>query len=88
MAVDQIRITSGMTVISSEGSPAGTIKETRANDFLLDRPLAPDIYLFYTTAQSLEGETVTLNISDSQIDDLGWVVDPPATDPVKPPEGH
>jgi hypothetical protein len=68
-----------MSVISSEGNDAGIIKETRTNDFLLDRPLAPDIYLPYDTIQNVAVDIVTLNISDGQIDDLGWADDPPAT---------
>ena len=37
---DQVRV--GMEVMSINGHSLGKVKEVRANDFLLDRPLARD----------------------------------------------
>jgi hypothetical protein len=88
MPIDPTRITAGMSVVSSEGNEAGIVKEVRANHFLLDRPVARDVYLPYTTIQDAAGETVTLNISGGQIDDLGWADDPAATVIIKHPEGQ
>jgi hypothetical protein len=44
MPIDQTTITIGMSVVSSERSQTGIVKDVRANDFLIDRPSAPDVY--------------------------------------------
>jgi len=72
MSVDRTRFASGMVVLSSEGKEVGKVKEIREHDFLLDRAVAPDIYLPYTTADNVEGEAIALNISVAQVDDLGF----------------
>jgi hypothetical protein len=45
MSVDPQYIQVGMDVVGSDGEPAGTIKEVRSADFLLNRPLARDVYV-------------------------------------------
>ena len=72
MPVDRTAVAAGMTVISSEGNPVGTIKEVRTNDFLVDRPSAPDLYLPYTTVRVINGGIIDLSISSAQLDDLSW----------------
>jgi|SRR5579859_5560752 len=79
---DQIHV--GMDVMSIDGVPVGKVKEVRAEDFLLDRPLARDLYVpfsFVLAAEDYGGtfrrgpveETeVVLSVSGSHLDNQGW----------------
>src|SRR3982074_2691898 len=49
---DQVRL--GMEVMSINGHSLGKVKEVRANDFLLDRPLARDLYVPYSFVMAAE----------------------------------
>ncbi len=61
----------GMEVVDSQGNRVGEVKEVHANDFLLGRPKANDIYVPFSACQ-VSGEQVRLNIRGSQIDTQGW----------------
>jgi|SRR5579859_3280409 len=79
---DQIHV--GMEVMSVNGHPVGKVKEVRAEDFLLDRPLARDLYVPYRFVLAAEdyggtfrrGPTeptaVVLSVAESDIDSQGW----------------
>jgi hypothetical protein len=79
---DQIHV--GMEVMSIDGVPVGKVKEVRAKDFLLDRPMARDLYVPYSYVMATEdyggtfrrGPTepteVVLTVSGSHIDNQGW----------------
>ena|SRR5947208_934985 len=79
---DQIQV--GMDVMSVNGRHVGKVKEVRAEDFLLDRPLARDLYVPYTSVLAAEdyGGTfrrgrvppteVVLSVADGHLDDQGW----------------
>ena len=74
----------GMTVVGLEGDPIGKVKEVRQNDFLVDRPLARDIYVPYSFVLEAQNEyerirggpsgptEVVLTISSAHIDDQDW----------------
>jgi hypothetical protein len=78
------QITVGMEVMSIDGHPVGKVKEVRDGDFLLDRPLARDLYVPYTSVLAaedyggkfaggrVEPTEVVLNVSETHIDNQGW----------------
>ncbi len=61
----------GMDVIDSQGGSIGTVKELRDNDFLLDRPLARDVYIPFS-ACNVSGGQVRLNLRAIDIDKQDW----------------
>ena len=79
---DQIQV--GMEVMSIDGHLVGKVKEVRAEDFLLDRPMARDLYIPYRFVLATEdyggtfrrGPTepteVVLTVSDADIESHGW----------------
>jgi hypothetical protein len=79
---DQVRV--GMDVMSVNGRHVGKVKEVRAEDFLLDRPLARDLYVPYSFVLAAEdyGGTfrrgrvepteVVLSVADGHLDNQGW----------------
>jgi hypothetical protein len=79
---DQIKV--GMEVTSIDGESVGKVKEVRANDFLLDRPLARDLYVPYSSVLAAEdyggtfrrGPTepteVVLRVSVAHLESQGW----------------
>jgi hypothetical protein len=79
--IDRKQVTTDMTVIDSEGAEAGVVKEIREEFFLLDRPAALDVYVPYTAIQNIAANTIRLNLSPRQIDDLSWADTPPSVTP-------
>src|SRR5438105_1420068 len=79
---EQIQV--GMDVKSIDGESVGKVKEVRAKDFLLDRPLARDLYVPYSFVLAaedyggsfrrgrVEPTEVVLSVSGSHIDNQGW----------------
>ena len=79
---DQVRV--GMDVMSINGHPVGKVKEVRAEDFLLDRPLARALYVPFSFVLATEdyggsfrrGRTepteVVLSVSEEHLDNQGW----------------
>ncbi|SRR5216683_357116 len=82
LGADQIHV--GMDVMSIDGYPVGKVKEVRAEDFLLDRPLARDLYIpfsFVLAAEEYGGTfrrgrpektEVVLTVSESHLENQGW----------------
>lgn len=66
------RLAMGMDVLGSDGTNIGMVKTVRDNDFLVDRPLARDIYVPFSACQSVENNQVRINVSPDQIDQQGW----------------
>lgn len=66
---DQIR--EGMEVIGRDGDRIGQVKEVRANDFLVDRPLARDVYIPISACRSTNGR-IRLNVRADEVDNQGW----------------
>ena len=79
---DQIQV--GMGVVGIDGEPVGKVKEVRAETFLLDRPLAHDLWVPYSAvlgAQDYGGKfrggrveptDVVLTVSGPYLDAQGW----------------
>lgn len=62
----------GMPVVGSQGMIVGHVKEVRENDFLLNRPLARDLYVPFDACQGVHEGKVKLNVLAEEIDQQGW----------------
>jgi hypothetical protein len=67
-----------MAVVGSDGDDIGTVKETRDGDFLVDRPMARDVYIPFTAIEASDGSTIRLNVRAGEVDNMGWQ-QPPMT---------
>jgi hypothetical protein len=74
----------GMQVMSMNGQVVGRVKEVRENDFLIDRPMARDVYMPYrfVLGEGVEAERfrggpseavqVVLTVTEGQLDSEDW----------------
>jgi hypothetical protein len=73
----------GMEVTALDGHPIGKVKEIRGEEFLLDRPLARDLWVPLSAVLATEDYTgnfrgpvqptmVVLTVSEANVDDQGW----------------
>lgn len=69
MAIDPSTVHPGMEVVDAHGHNLGTVKEVRDMDFLLDRSLAPDVYVSFGAVQST-GDRIALNIPEEQVEEF------------------
>lgn len=61
----------GMEVFANDGERLGRVKHMRGNDFLVDRPLARDVYVPYDAIEQAD-ERVVLNIASDQLSAQDW----------------
>lgn len=64
-------VSTGMDVVGSDGKAVGTVKEVRDNDFLVDRPVAFDVYVPFSACNAANG-LVQLNVPARDVDKQGW----------------
>jgi hypothetical protein len=84
MSVDPRQVRPGMDVDGVDGEPVGVVKAVRLSDFLVDRPLARDVYVPIDAVQAVVGETATeagrarviLTVAAGRVDDMGWPAPP------------
>ena len=62
----------GMHVAGTDGKEVGKVKEVRDKDFLIDRPMRRDVYAPLDAIQNVTDDTVTLNVSSDQVDNMNW----------------
>ena len=74
----------GMEVVSIDGQALGKVKTVRHGDFLLERPMARDLYVPFTNVLATPnryekfrgGPTqpteVVLSVSAARVDEQGW----------------
>jgi hypothetical protein len=74
----------GMEVVSLNGQPLGRVKEVGENEFLIDRPMARDIYVPFRFVLADEAESerfrggpsqpqrVVLTLTEGQVDSQHW----------------
>ena len=78
---EQIRI--GMEVASLDGQSLGRVKEIQEGEFLLDRPMARDLWVPFSAVLATEDYTgnvrgpvqptsVVLEVSSAHVDRQGW----------------
>jgi hypothetical protein len=78
IGADQIEV--GLEVLGSDGQSVGKVKTVRQTDFVLDRPMARDLYVPFSAVRSVEayGERptraaeVVLNVSAAHLETQGW----------------
>jgi hypothetical protein len=68
----QWQVQEEMEVVGSDMDKVGSVKEVRANDFLVNRHMKRDVYVPYTAIRDVSGNQVVLNIPASQVDSMGW----------------
>jgi len=61
-----------MLVLGADEGRIGVVKEVRANDFLVNRRLARDIYVPFTAIQSVTNERVMVAVNAGDVNDQGW----------------
>lgn len=61
----------GMEVIGRDGETVGEVKEVRSSDFLVDRPMARDIYIPFSACQTSGGQ-IRLNVRADEVDNQDW----------------
>lgn len=66
------QIREGMQVVGSDEKNVGEVKEVRRSDFLVDRPLARDVYIPYEAVQAASGDRVTIAVPAGEVNDQGW----------------
>jgi HSP20 family molecular chaperone IbpA len=62
----------GMQVVGVDGEPIGHVKELRGDEFLIDRPMARDVYAPMQFVQNMVGDQVVLGIPAGQVDHMRW----------------
>ncbi|HET8632188.1 MAG TPA: DUF2382 domain-containing protein [Thermomicrobiales bacterium] len=62
----------GMDVVGSDTDKIGTVKELRANDFLVNRTMQRDIYVPYTALSGVTGGRAMLSVPADRVDNMGW----------------
>jgi hypothetical protein len=61
-----------MDVVGADGNRVGEVTFVGDSDFLVDRPLARDIYVPYGACQSVEPHRVILRVPAGEVDNQGW----------------
>jgi len=65
-------IREAMDVVGSDGVMIGRVKETRGNEFLVDRSMQRDVYVPMSAIHTVDGDRVMLNVSARDVDQQGW----------------
>jgi hypothetical protein len=76
-------VTSDMQVIDAAGALVGHVKQLRGPYVLVDRRLKRDLYVPLEAIVARDGETLALNVTIDQFDELGWD-NPPLLGGVEP----
>lgn len=71
-SVDRSQIREGMQVIGSDDGDIGKVKEVHGNEFLVDRPLARDVFVPFHACRDVSGNRIRLNVRDDEVNDQGW----------------
>lgn len=61
-----------MAVLSSDSQQLGKVKEVRRQHFLLDRPMARDVYVPLSSVLDVRANQVVLSIIADRVDQMGW----------------
>ena len=67
-----LQLREAMDVVGSDGVMVGRVKETRSNDFLVDRSMQRDLYVPFSAIQTVDGDRMMLNIAARDLDQQGW----------------
>jgi hypothetical protein len=70
--VDRGQLRKGAEVVGTDGETIGSVGEVRERDFLLDRPMARDLYVPLEAISIVDEDQVVLDISAEMVDDQDW----------------
>jgi hypothetical protein len=66
------KIRQGMKVFTSDDQEIGEVKEVRDHDFLVDRPMARDIYVPLDACENISHERIHIGVPENEIGNQGW----------------
>jgi hypothetical protein len=69
---ERIAPTPGAYVFDAFGEPAGRVKSVRENDFLLDRPLARDVFVPLDAIRWPGRTTLRIGVPNAHVGAVGW----------------
>ncbi len=69
---NQGQIEPGMEVTGSQGGHIGRVEEVQANQLLVDRDNARDVYVPLDAIQKVNNDTVQLTVKADEVDSQGW----------------
>jgi hypothetical protein len=69
--IDRTRVQVGMEVVGNDGHGVGQVKEARDTDFVVNRRMARDITLQYSSVREIDGNKVVLHTSAGQAGSAG-----------------
>jgi hypothetical protein len=64
--------TVGTFVFDAFGEPAGRVKAARDRDFLLDRPLARDVYVPLGEIRRPSSTAISIGVPNARLGQMGW----------------
>jgi hypothetical protein len=72
MATEHFQVSAGMEVLDAETERVGQVKEVRASDFLVERPLQRDVYVPFAAIREVTGNRVVLTVTSDHVDAIKW----------------
>ena len=72
MSTEHFQVSAGMEVLGAEKERVGQVKEVRAADFLVERPLQRDVYVPFAAIREVTGNQVVLTVTSDHVDALKW----------------
>ena len=72
MSTEHFQVSVGMDVLGAEKERVGQVKEVRAADFLVARPLQRDVYVPFAAIREVTGNQVVLTVTSDHVDALKW----------------
>jgi hypothetical protein len=72
MSTEHFQVSVGMEVLGAEKERVGQVKEVRASDFLVERPLQRDVYVPFAAIRDVTGNQVVLTVTSDHVDALKW----------------
>ena len=72
MATEHFQVSVGMEVLGAEKERVGQVKEVRAADFLVERPLQRDVYVPFAAIRDVTGNQVVLTVTSDRVDAIKW----------------
>ncbi|HKC76233.1 MAG TPA: DUF2171 domain-containing protein [Chloroflexota bacterium] len=72
MSTEHFQVSVGMDVLGADQERVGQVKEVRASDFLVERPLQRDVYVPFAAIREVTGNQVVLTVTSEHVDALKW----------------
>ena len=72
MSTEHFQVSVGMDVLGADQERVGQVKEVRASDFLVERPLQRDVYVPRAAIREVTGNQVVLTVTSDHVDALKW----------------